>query len=648
VYLALVLLVRSRIERMPLSVALDGVLVGLGIATVAAALVLPALVVDLGGTVAQTATNLAYPLLDLVLLAMIGGTLPLFRWRPPAALWWLTAGLSVFAIVDSIYLIQAARDSYISGGLLDASWVIAIAMVAAAPGSRSRPGIARVPPIWLTLATPLLAAAAAMIVLGVAGYVAITPVASYLAAATLLAALVRVALAFLEAHRFAEHAQLVCTDDLTSLPNRRGFYDKAARLVPQQDSAGNSFESTALLLLDLDHFKDVNDSLGHVAGDELLRCVAERLVSRLRPDDVLARLGGDEFALLLPGAGLDDALQAAAALITALEQSVKLDGLHVQTGAAIGIALSPEHGRDIGTLLRHADIAMYRAKRTQSRYLVYTPDADGHETTRAGLELLAQLRRAIEQGELAVYYQPKLSLHTGDVVGVEALVRWPHPEWGLLYPDQFLPLARNNALMHDLTELVMHRALCDAAAWRAQGYALPVAVNLFPPSLADADLPGRIHSALVHHDLTPAALAVEITEDFVLGNLERARAVLAGLRDLGVAIAIDDFGSGYSALYYLRELPIDEVKLDRSFIAPITEDPRAAAIVRAVIDLSHTLGLTTVAEGVETPTASDALTAFGCDVAQGNYYSPPLTAPELLRMLARSSSTADTVEGTRV
>jgi predicted signal transduction protein with EAL and GGDEF domain len=378
----------------------------------------------------------------------------------------------------------------------------------------------------------------------------------------------------------------------------------------------------------------------------LLRCVAARLVTRLGADDVIARLGGDEFALLLPGAGLDDALQAAAALITSLERTVELDGVHVQTGAAIGIALSPEHGRDIGTLLRHADIAMYRAKRTDSRYLVYTPGPDGHETTRAGLELLAQLRCAIEQRELAVYYQPKLSLDTGDIVGVEALVRWPHPEQGLLYPDQFLPLARNNALKYDLTELVIERALSDAAVWRARGHPIPVAVNLFPPSLADVDLPARIHRALVHHDLTPAALAVEITEDFVLSNLDRARAVLAGLRELGVTIAIDDFGSGYSALYYLRELPIDEVKLDRSFIAPITEDPRAAAIVRAVIDLSHTLGLTTVAEGVETRTASHALTSFGCDVAQGNHYSPPLTAPELLRMLARSPRTANTVENT--
>jgi hypothetical protein len=231
VYLAFVLLVRSRIDRMPLSLALDGVLVGLGTATVAAALVLPALVADLGGSFAETATNLAYPLLDLLLLATIVGSLLLFRWRPPRALWWLAAGLLVFVIIDWIYLIQAARDSYQAGGWLDALWVIAVAMIAVAPGSHSRARNVRVPPIWLPLATPLAAAAAAMIVLGIAGYVAITPAASYLAVATLVAALVRVALAFLEAHRFAEHAHLVRTDDLTSLPNRRGFYDKAARLV---------------------------------------------------------------------------------------------------------------------------------------------------------------------------------------------------------------------------------------------------------------------------------------------------------------------------------------------------------------------------------------------------------------------------------
>ncbi len=234
---------------------------------------------------------------------------------------------------------------------------------------------------------------------------------------------------------------------------------------------------------------------------------------------------------------------------------------------------------------------------------------------------------------MAVYYQPKLCLRSGEVIGVEALVRWLHPERGLLYPDEFLPLARQNRLMRAMTELVVDRALDDAAIWKARGHPLPVAVNLSPPTFADRDLPARIEQALDRHGLTPSALTVEITEEFVLGNLDRARTVLGGLRDLGVTVSIDDFGSGYSALSYLRELPIDEVKLDRAFVAPITTDPGAAAIVRSVIDLSHTLGLTTVAEGVETADTAAALKEFGCDVVQGHYYSPPLTTDDLMKLL---------------
>jgi EAL domain-containing protein (putative c-di-GMP-specific phosphodiesterase class I) len=251
-------------------------------------------------------------------------------------------------------------------------------------------------------------------------------------------------------------------------------------------------------------------------------------------------------------------------------------------------------------------------------------------------------RHAIEHGDLAVHYQPKVSLRSGEMVGVEALVRWHHPDRGMLYPDQFLPLARHNALMHAMTELVVQRALDDAAVWHAHGHRIPVAVNLFPPTLGDLDLPVRLEHALEDHGLTTSALAVEITEDFMLGNLDRARIVLTGLHRRGIRIAIDDFGSGYSSLYYLHELPIDEVKLDRSFIASITERPCAAAIVRSVIDLSHTLGLTTVAEGVETSGTAAVLSGYGCDIAQGHYYSHPITAPELLHLVTQHTHTQPT------
>ena len=631
-FVALLLLVRPRLNRVSLSLGLDAAVVGLGAATVVATVVLPTVVAGLKGSVAQTATNLTYPVLDLLLLASAAGAVSLFRWRPPTPLWSLAVGSMVLVIVDSANLIQSAHGAYQTGGYIDALWVVAATIVASAPGWRGHAVIAGVPPNWFPLAPPLLAAATAVSVLAIAGFGPITPAAVYLAVATQLGARGRLAEAFVEGRHAAEHAQQARTDDLTTLLNRRGFYDRVAPIL-ERGADGNGPPTCALLLLDLDHFKDVNDSLGHATGDELLRLVAARLSAPLREGDILARLGGDEFAVLLPHAGAEQALQTAAALIAALDETVELDGLHVRTDASIGIAVSPEHGRDIGTLLRHADIAMYRAKYGQVGYLVYTPEAADHVTTRAGMELLAQLRRAIEHGELAVHYQPKVSLRSGAIIGVEALVRWPHPQRGLLYPDQFLPLARQNRLMRAMTEFVVERALNDAALWHSRGHRLPVAVNLSPPTFADRDLPDRIEQALDRHGLTSSTLAVEITEDFVLGNLDRARTVLGGLHDLGIMIAIDDFGSGYSALSYLRELPIDEVKLDRSFIAPITTDPDAAAIVRSVIDLSHTLRMTTVAEGVETADTAATLTSYGCDAVQGHYYSQPLTAAELLQLL---------------
>jgi len=635
-YLGLVLLIRPRVPRLPLGLALDGVVVALGAATVGAAAVIPRSMADHGGSVAQAAATLMYPMADLLLLTMVVFAVSLLSWRPPTSMWWLAGGFVLFALVDSA--IGAAHRLSESSGLLNVGTVIAAMLIALAPGQHRRRASTRPPPTWAPLAAPLLAACAAISVLAAARYLPMAPVAGWIAVATLLAALGRLAVAFLEAQHAGEHAHQARTDDLTALLNRRGFYERASEILLASASGD---EPHALLLLDLDHFKDVNDSLGHAAGDELLRLVAVRLIGSLNEHDLLARLGGDEFALLVSSADTDEAKRTAAELIAALGVGVEIDGVEVHSDASIGIAITSEHGRDLGTLLRYADIAMYRAKEARAGAMAYTAELHGHGPTRAGLEMLAQLRRAIERAELAVHYQPKFSLATGEIVGVEALVRWPHPSLGLLYPDQFLPLARRNSLMYAMTEFVVERALDDAGQWRVRGHSVPVAVNLSPPTLADRDLPMRMVDAVTRHQLTPADLAVEITEDFVLGNLERARAVLVDLRDLGFRIAIDDFGSGYSALSYLRELPIDEVKLDRSFVAPITADADAAAIVRSVIALSKTLRLTTVAEGVETAETAALLHSYGCDAVQGHYFSPPVSAADLLQLLGRSTFPPD-------
>jgi len=637
VFLAAVLLMRTGLHRRPMTRAFDGLVIGCGVVTTAALLA-----AVLGKTYALPAITFVPAVVDVLLLTLIAGTLFFFSSPPRSSLFLIFASLLAIGFADYIYAADLIWGSHTFSGLRDAASMIAVAALALTPGRDEGPRTTRMRTVVMSKAVvPLIAAVAVISALMAATYADIAPVVGYLAVATLLAALGRQATVFSEARHAGEQAHLAQTDELTALLNRRGFYNQSAAVLTDHASSDSPQPKCALLLLDLNHFKDFNDSLGHAAGDELLRIVAARIRASLRDEDIVARLGGDEFAILLPDTGADRAAPVADSLNRALEKSVVLDGLHVQTGASIGIAVAPEHGRDLGTLLRHADIAMYRAKEGQARHLVYAADADEPATTRCGMKLLTQLRQAIAQGELVLHYQPKLCMATGEIVGMEALVRWHHPERGLLYPGEFLPLVRHNALMYAMNELVFQLALDDAADWHSRGFRVPVAINLFPPTLADVDLPTRLEAALRGQGLTPAALTVEVTEEFLLDNLNRGRHVLDGLHRLGVTIAIDNFGKGSSSLNHFRHLPIDEVKLDRSLCASITEDPRAAAILRSVIDLSRTLGVRTVAEGVESPATAAMLTGYGCDFAQGHYYYQPLTAAETLDVLADLADTEE-------
>jgi diguanylate cyclase len=435
-------------------------------------------------------------------------------------------------------------------------------------------------------------------------------------------------------------------DTLTGLANRDLFNDRLMHAVQVHE---NDNQSVAVLSMDLDDFKLVNDSLGHPAGDALLIQAAQRLLGCVRPSDTVARVGGDEFAVLMEGLPELSRL-VAHRVVTAFEEPFSIEGqqllIRPSVGLAVASAADPERSAEL--LLKQADVAMYSAKRSKSGGLhTFTPgmpyfdanefdlpkDATASHERGSAVRLLGELRHAIDHVDLTVVYQPKFDLRTSDVVGVEALVRWPHPNRGLLGPDHFLPLVRKRGLMRAVTELVLAQALDDAAEWHAMGVGVPIAVNVFAPSLGDLDLPTHIASALAERNLNPENLTIEITEDFLL-NLDRTRKVLERMRQRGIRIAIDDFGSGYSALWYLRELPIDEVKLDRQFIAPIRDDPRAAAVVRAVVDLAHVLGVTTVAEGVENAETAARLREYGCEVVQGYYYSPPISAAATMNLLA--------------
>jgi diguanylate cyclase (GGDEF)-like protein len=619
-FIALLLIVREIAEDVPLSLWLDGVVGGLAVAGVAAAFFGPILAVT-GGSKPAVVTTLAYPLLDVLLLLVVTALVALFSWRPPVSLWLLFGGLTLFSVADAVYLFSASNGSYQPGGPGDAVWVAATLLIGFAP-AKSAQATGIMLPDWVRLGFPVGATLCALVVLVYDHEHLLNALAVTLCAATVVTALGRLIVTFREASSLAGSHQLARTDELTGLGNRRSFYDSAA--VRLADAARG-----ALLLLDLDRFKEVNDSLGHHAGDDLLRLVATRLRKKLHgTSDLLSRLGGDEFAVLFLDADRVQAERLAVAIRECLEPPFSVDGVTVRVNTSIGISLFPEQGDEVSTLLRRADIAMYQAKASRAGYYVYAPSSDSlHGQHR--LRNLEELRTAIFSRTLVVHYQPKVHTRTLEVTGVEALVRWQHSTRGLLLPDQFLPLVEDAGLMRDMTDAVLEQSLDQVKRWRSAGRVLNVAVNLSASSLVDAELPLRVWSALRDRGLPSDALELEITEDFLMGDRERARAILGDLRRLGIRVAVDDFGTGYSSLAYLRELPIDELKLDRSFVAPMGDDPRAAAIVRSTIDLAHSLGMTMVAEGVEDGATADQLTLSSCDKIQGFFFSKALPSGEL-------------------
>jgi diguanylate cyclase (GGDEF)-like protein/PAS domain S-box-containing protein len=418
----------------------------------------------------------------------------------------------------------------------------------------------------------------------------------------------------------AEHQAL--HDSLTDLPNRLLFRDRIEQALRELRRSGTGL---AVMLLDLDRFKEVNDTLGHHFGDLMLEEIGRRLPRALREGDTVARLGGDEFGVLaLDIRDSESAAAVAEKIRRALAEPVVLAGVAVEVDVSIGIALSPGHGDDVETLLRQADVSMYVSKTTHSPS-VYATDHDHYSPAR--LALVGELRRALEKDdEIVVYYQPQADTSTGEVTRVEALVRWRHPEHGLLAPDQFIPLAEHTGLMKPLTNYVLNTALGECSRWRREGYDVAVAVNVTGRNLLDLHFPEDVSKLLTKWRIAPAQLELEITEGTILTDPLRARSVLTRLNKLGVTLAIDDFGSGQSSLGHLKRLPIDTLKIDKSFVLGMTEDEGDAAIVRSMIDLGHNLGLSVVAEGVETPEAARHLADIGCDVAQGNYLGRPQPA----------------------
>ena len=625
---ALAVAARRHMRGLALAEWLDSVVGSFGAASVLAVLLRPVLDFALTGPLSMaTVVAVAYPMLDVLLAAMITGISVLSGLRPGGRWTLLLAGLLFFAAANVVQALQVTAGTYAVGTPLDAGWVIGLTLVAlwidgAALDSRTPATQETRPVIGATaLAVPAVATVAALGVLLVSNRTPVSTLAVALAGVALLAAAARTQVAVRQLRRMGDLHVQATTDQLTGLPNRRELYTRGAVLLAVHG------QGRALLMLDLNKFKEVNDSLGHDVGDLLLVEVGTRLSEHLREGDLLARLGGDEFAVLLGDAGYVEAVEVAVKLRAALAEPFALKGITLHSHVSIGIALFPDDGTDLSTLLRKADIAMYKAKASSRGYHIYRDADDASDGLR--LQTVQELRTALASDQFVLHYQPKIDLNTGLVHAVEALVRWKHPTRGLLYPDAFLDLVEESVLMPTLTRVVLALALDQAAAWQGQGRSLTVAVNLSANSLVDADLPGEIASMLAARGVPPAALQLEITEKFLMADRDRARNILTRLRESGVQISVDDFGAGFSSLSYLRDLPVDELKLDRSFILPMAGSALAAVLVASTIALAHSLGLRIVAEGVETDIAYAALKRMGCDQAQGFYVSRPVPTAHL-------------------
>jgi diguanylate cyclase (GGDEF)-like protein len=634
-YVALVLYLRGEVRRLSTPNWLDGMVAGLGAAALCAAFAFHAIESSTGYGVLATAVNLAYPVGDvLLLLLVVGGTTVLSgrATRP----WLVVAGGIALAVVgDTFNLFQSSAWSSHLGTVLNGiAWPGAILLMSMAmwlPRVRSD---LRALPRPTGFALPSLAAACGLAILLVGTFRPIDGVAIGLATATLALVGVRMASSVRALRALTrERQRLSVTDHLTGLGNRRYLFDVLDAFFAEERGALTQ-SCLAFLFIDLEHFKKINDSFGHPAGDELLRQLAARLARSIDAGDIVARIGGDEFGAVLMDADVERAASVAQRISASLEQPFALDGVRARLGANIGIALAPADASDSAALVSCADAAMYRAKLGAAPYVRYER---GFDEGGNRLRLAEELGAAIDTEGLVLHYQPQLDLRTGKISSAEALVRWAHPKLGLIPPIKFLPLAEEAGLMGALTRLVLAQAIEQRAAWRAAGHELAVSVNVSASDLLDSGLAKMIAGLLQKHGQPAECLVIEITETSVITEFERSKGVVQELRDLGVCVSIDDFGAGFTSLAYLSSLAVGELKLDRTLITGLASDRAGSAgerrdveLVRATIALGHALRLRVVAEGIEDEATLALVSELGCDVVQGYFVGRPGPARELV------------------
>lgn len=628
-YVAFMLYLRGEVRRLANLSWLDGIIAGLGAAALCAATAFHAVSGLTGKYGLATAVNLAYPVGDLLLLLLVVGGVTVLSGRDRRPWLMVTSAIALIVVGDTFNLFQSSAGHSRVGMVLGAiAWPGALYLMSRAmwlPRVKSDPRASRRLTGFLL---PGLAAASGLVILVAGTFEDVNGVAIGLATATLVLVGVRVASSIRAMRALTqERERLSVTDPLTALWNRRYLFDVLDGFFADEAAAPGQ-RSLAFLFIDLEHFKKINDSFGHAAGDEVLRELGKRLARSLEPGDVLARIGGDEFGVLVMDADPGQAVGVAERISASFDAPFALEGMHAQLTANIGIALAPTDASGAAGLIECADVAMYQAKLGAKPYALYEPRfGDGGSR----LRLAEDLRAAVDGGGLVLHYQPQLDLRTGDVSAVEALVRWPHPTIGMIPPIKFLPLAEDAGLMGDVTMLVLAQAVEQCAAWRAAGPNVRVSVNVSAPDLLGAGLTDLIARLLRQHGQPAGSLVIEITETSVITEFERAKGVIEDLRNLGVSVSIDDFGAGFTSLAYLSSLAVDELKIDRALISRLAGGGRQqdVELVRATIALGHALRMKVVAEGIEDEATLQLISELGCDVAQGYFIGRPKPAHEL-------------------
>jgi diguanylate cyclase (GGDEF)-like protein len=629
-YTGVFLLARRQIARFNATTWLDGAVAGLGAAAVCAEFSLRGLSSHLTGSTASVLTNLAYPVGDLVLLALVVAGSTVLPGRRKTRWLLLAAGYGLNAVGDTFNLLQSSGGVTHVGDVFNAvAWPTSILLVSVSvwlPSERVERVVREQLP---GLVVPGITTIGALAILALSSFFEVNRIAFGLAAGTLVLAAARSGIALFRLRELTveRHSQAV-TDQLTTLGNRRALFELLDGLLAERARADGGPSKLAFLFIDLNRFKEVNDSFGHSVGDELLRQLGGRLKGLLRTTDLLVRLGGDEFAACLTGADADYGATVARRISSRLEEPFLLGEVKARISASIGIAVVPGDAANAHDLLRCADLAMYRAKVEGKCFAIYQEELDGHANR---LGLVEELRVAIEGRQLELHYQPQVDLATGEVVAVEALVRWPHPRLGYVPPLEFLPLAEDAELMDALTLLVLDKALAQCTAWRAENPNITMSINISTSNLLDAGFPRQVGRLLARHRLAPEAVVLEITETTAMEQIDQCKRVIQELRDVGVGVSVDDFGAGFTSLAYLGSLAVNELKLDRSFINGLgaREGSRDLTLIRSTINLAHALGLRVVAEGVEEQVSLDLLSSFGCDFAQGYLISRPKPAGEV-------------------